>query len=319
MAENEDFVDVEIEDDEEEKGTSSEDSTTAKEVDSDGDSDHDSDESDSEEDERTSTEGDSETDESREAIRERRRQERLEKKQRQREQLEGLRKELQARDTQLAEMRQRLDLIDRRNTGGDLAKIQEAKQKIGQAYNYYKEQVRLGTEAQNGAAVAEATEKMVQLRERMSHLNNVEKAFQRQSQAPAPLDPVMVRNAQDWTSKNRWYDPSGKDADSRIVLTLDNQLAEEGFDPRTQDYWDELSNRVKKYLPHRVNRGNMTSKPKSVVTGSGRETGSQGSKTFRLSADRVKAIKDLGLWDDPEARNKMIKQYRDYDRANEGA
>ena len=40
--------------------------------------------------------------------------------------------------------------------------------------------------------------------------------------------------------------------------------------------------------------------------------------TIRLSPDRVQAIKDAGAWDDVERRNKMIRAYAQYDRANKG-
>lgn len=266
-------------------------------------------------------EGESEgEDDDREAIRERRRQERQDRKQRAREREERLRQELSIRDSQLAEMRQRLDLIERRNTGGDIARLQEAKVKLNQAYNYYKDQIRTGTEAQNGAAVAEATEKLSQVREKLVQVEQYERAIKSQSQAPQPMDPQVQNNARKWTQEHPWYDPTGTDSDSRIVLTIDQTLAEEGFDPRSQDYWNELSKRVKKYLPHRASRDNITRKPRSVVTGSGRDS-PPGKKVFRLSSERVKAIKDMGIWDDPVARNKMIKQYQEYDRTHgdEGA
>mgnify|MGYP000529391869 CR=1 FL=1 len=157
-------------------------------------------------------------------------------------------------------------------------------------------------------------------RTRIEQLDNIEKAYVQRKQQPQPLDPRVASNAKSWVDSNKWYDPQGKDQDSRVVLMLDQTLAEEGFNPATQEYWDELSQRVKKYLPHRVtrvaNRDTITTKQKTVVAGSGRETSSSGSTTFRLSAERVKALKDAGKWDDPVERNRMIKQYRDYDRNN---
>ena len=268
-----------------------------------------------------STDGDGDSDDDdREAIRERRRIERHERKQRAREREDTLRRELSARDAELSQLRGRLDAIERRNTGGELAQIGNAKKKAVEAYEYFKDQIRVGTEAQNGQAVAEATEKLIQTRTRIEQLDNIEKAYVQRKQQPQPLDPRVASNAKSWVDSNKWYDPQGKDQDSRVVLMLDQTLAEEGFNPATQEYWDELSQRVKKYLPHRVtrvaNRDTITTKQKTVVAGSGRETSSSGSTTFRLSAERVKALKDAGKWDDPVERNRMIKQYRDYDRNN---
>ena len=264
---------------------------------------------------------DNHSEEDREAIRERRRQERQDRKNRAKERTDTLRRELAARDSVINEMREKLEVIERRNAGGEIAQLAQAKEKAEQAYRYYKDQIRVGTESANGEAVAEATEKLMQVRSRMEQLNNIEKAYSQRKAQPQPLDPRVANNAKTWTQANAWYDPQGRDQDSRVVLMLDQTLAEEGWNPLTAEYWEELGSRVKKYLPHRANRDNIThtSKQKSVVAGSGRETAPSSGTTFRLSAERVKALKDAGKWDDPAERNKMIKQYRDYDRNNEGA
>ena len=254
------------------------------------------------------------------AIRERRRLERIERKARAREREEAMRRELSSRDAVINQMRAELDEIKRRNTGGELAQLETAKQRIASAYQATKERIRVATEAGNGAEVAEATEQLVQLRERANKIAGIEAAYKRDSNRPQPLDPRVADNAKSWTEKHPWYNPAGKDPDSRIVLTIDSTLAEEGWDPTTPDYWNELDARIKKYLPHRANRGTITPRAKSTVAGSGRETGSgKSTGVFKLSAARVQAIKDLGDWDDPVARNRRIKEYRDYDKANQGA
>jgi hypothetical protein len=50
--------------------------------------------------------------------------------------------------------------------------------------------------------------------------------------------------------------------------------------------------------------------------GSGRES-SPASRPgeFRLSSERVKAIKDAGKWEDQTERQKMIRRYAEYDRS----
>jgi hypothetical protein len=53
------------------------------------------------------------------------------------------------------------------------------------------------------------------------------------------------------------------------------------------------------------------------MTGSGRESAPSGrGNEFRLSPDRVAAIKEMGAWDNLELRSKMIKSYAKYDREN---
>lgn len=258
---------------------------------------------------------DGDTDDEREAIRERRRQERKHRKEAQREREETLRRELASRDSIINELRSKVDVIERRNSGSELAQIENGKKQAAQAYQFFKDQIRIAGEQGNHAAVADATEKMIQSQRKFDELARVENVFKRQQAAPPPLDPRLANHAQEWMTQNKWYDPSGKDQDSEIAMRIDQRLAQEGWDPTTKEYWDELSTRVKKYLPHRVNRdriGNV--KPKSVVIGGEREGGTSGNKTYKLSAERVQALKDAGLWDDTKSRAEAIKRFRDYDK-----
>jgi hypothetical protein len=98
-------------------------------------------------------------------------------------------------------------------------------------------------------------------------------------------------------------------------------MAEEGWNPTSADYWEELDNRLHKYLPHRYTSGTdekpiRNSRPRNVVTSSGRESVSttRGGNTFTLSPDQVRAMKDAGMWDDAEKRAKMIATYAQYAR-----
>lgn len=260
-----------------------------------------------------------ETDAEREAIRARRRLERQNKKQAAREREETLRRELASRDAIINELRSRVDQIDKRNNGSELAQLENAKTRVAQGYNFYKEQIRVATEAGNGAAVAEATERLIQSQRQYDELVNRERMLKSRQAAPQTLDPRMVNQAQSWMTRNSWYDPSAKDQDSEIVLKIDQRLAEEGWDPTTPQYWEELDSRVKKYLPHRVNRGKISNtKPRSVVTGSGRDTSAAGKPgTYKLSAERVQALKDAGMWDDPDQRKEAIKRFREFDKQNQ--
>lgn len=262
------------------------------------------------------------SDEEREAIRERRRKERHNKKQAQREREDTLRRELAARDAVISELRGKVDLIERRNTGSEMAQLENSKKQAVQAYNFFKDQIRIGTESGNGAAVADATEKMFQAQRRLDDLTKFESAFKQKQQAPQPLDPRLVNHAQGWMERNKWYDPTAKDQDSRIAMTLDQQMANEGWNPTTPEYWQELDTRIKKYLPHRASSGKISNnKPRSVVPGSGRESSSSAggaSTSYKLSGDRVQALKDAGIWDDPKQRAEAIKRFREFDKTNQG-
>ena len=78
-----------------------------------------------------------------------------------------------------------------------------------------------------------------------------------------------------------------------------------------------MSERVKKHLPHRSGRGTVSNKPRSIVAGGNKDSGGGSSApTFKLSSERVAALKEAGMWNDPVEREKAIKSFREYDRSN---
>jgi hypothetical protein len=135
---------------------------------------------------------------------------------------------------------------------------------------------------------------------------------------------VIQRNAAGWINRNSWYDPQGRDADSRVAKKMDELMSAQGWDPTDPDYWDELDTRLQKELPHRYNGGNdsdsVVRKPRNSVASSGREASSAYGGTnrtqFVLSPDRVKAMKEAGAWDNPDRKARMIKGFIEFDRQN---
>lgn len=262
--------------------------------------------------------GDTEDDENeREAIRARRREERKHKKEAIREREATMRRELAARDAIINEMRERLNAVERRNQGSEVAQIDNAIQDSANAYNYWKQQIAIGTQTMDGNVVAEATEKMLLAQRKFEELNRVRNGYQQRQQQPTPLDPRLAQHAKGWMEKNKWYNPAGTDIDSKVALAIDTALAEEGWNPTTPQYWEELDSRVKKYLPHRAAQPARATRTNSPVAGSGRDSApAKSSGTYKLAPERVQAIKDAGMWNDPAKRDAMIKSYQDYDRAN---
>jgi hypothetical protein len=160
---------------------------------------------------------------------------------------------------------------------------------------------------------------MVLASRRYEDLNRIKQQTQQAQNQPSPIDPILQNHGRKWMEKNDWYDPNSGDEDSAIALAIDRTLAGEGWNPRTPEYWTELQRRVEKRLPHRGKLGynKLTdSKPRSVVTGSGRESSGSGggSVGYTLSKEHVQAMKDAGVWDDPKKRADMIRRYREADR-----
>lgn len=264
----------------------------------------------------------------REAIRQARREERQLKKQFKRAKTEEDNRLINTLRRQNEQMAERLAVLEKRTAGSDLARLDKAIEDGNLRLQYAKLKIKEATEMADGAALAEANEAWYESRRQVEALEALKKkAVETNDTArhsvPKTPDPLLKRHATKWMERNDWYDPNGRDMDSQVATKIDESLVSEGWDPTTGEYWEELDRRLTKYLPHRYNSGDEDSdrssnrRPRSVVTGSGRE---QANFTkpgeFRLSPERVRAIKEAGKWDNIAERNRLIKKYAEYDRSN---
>jgi len=226
------------------------------------------------------------------------------------------------------ELLERLAVLEKKSHGSDLARLNKAKEDQANRILFAKQKIAEATSTGNGELLTSAQEMWFEARRQYEALDAVMKkatAPQRERTIRAP-DPRLKKFADSWMESNPWYDPNGKDPDSKVALTIDQAMAEEGWNPKTPQYWQELDNRLQKYLPHRYTddtdeKPNRNSRPRNVVTSSGRESASSnviGKNQFALTRDQVQAMKDAGMWDDPEKRAKMIRRYAIEAKQNQG-
>ena len=213
------------------------------------------------------------------------------------------------------ELMERLSVIEHRTHANDIAQIDKAMQDGELRVRYAKMKLAEAVQAQDGEAAAQANEMLLDERQKLESLKNFkQKAVQPQQKANIP-DAGTQRQIAAWMERNSWFDPERKDMDSKIAKQIDEQLHAEGWNPATSDYWDEMDNRLRRYLPHRYNdvheESSSRRKPRSPVTSSGRENASSagGRQSFELTTEQVRAMKDAGFWDDPKKRISMIKRY----------
>jgi hypothetical protein len=219
------------------------------------------------------------------------------------------------------DLMERLAVIERKSYSADLARLDKAIEDEELRLSYATAKMREATDSANGQAFTQAQQMWYDSKRKVEAMQSFkEKAVQSGDQDRGAANPSLVRNANKWMESNSWYDPNGGDEDSQIAKVIDTKLAQEGYDPASADYWEELDNRLQKRLPHLYNQRSSESsrsRPRSVVTGSGREGGrASGGNSFVLAPEQVRAMKDAGFWDDPVKRAKMIKRYASEARIN---
>jgi hypothetical protein len=228
-------------------------------------------------------------------------------------------------ERQNQQLLERLSVLERKSHGSDLARLDKAIEDQDNRILFAKQKMAEATKTGNGELATSAQEMWFEARRQAEALANLKKravAPQNPRTIQAP-DPQLQRHANNWMANNTWYDPNGKDPDSRRALNEDSILAEEGYDPKTAEYWEELDRRLQRVVPHRYTEDaneRPRSRPRSAVTSSGREFASNNGKgnSFTLSPDQVRAMKDAGMWDDAEKRAKMIRRYALEARNNNG-
>lgn len=263
----------------------------------------------------------------REAIRQARREERQLKKQLHKEKTRESRHLINALRKQNQELAERLALVEKRTSGAEIAQVNKAIEDAGVQVEFAKLKMAEALSSQNGAEHARAQEAWFEARKKLEALQNMKETVAKQAQNPKQgiPDPIVQKMAAEWLDRNPWYDPQGKNIESTIAQKIDKQLTDEGFDPATDEYWDELDARVQKYVsPAQVSSYNAqnsrTERRRSTMTSSGRDSmPSARPGEFVLSADRVNAIKEAGMWDNPKLRQKAIDRYRAWDKENRNA
>ena len=292
-----------------------------------------------EEDERLA--GDQDEDDGDDDKRVRRRQENKTRRQRQKEARERTERELNFLRSRNEELETRFSRFeqetDARIAGSEIHSIDQGINKAKSDLALANQVIAQAADQNDGKNLAEALDHRDAIRDNLRELEQAKDYLATpMNRQPPPqareLDPRHVAHAQQFMIDNDWWDPQGRDQDSQAVLQIDRGLVQEGFDPTTKDYWDELRARTEEALPTRFDsrtgnrggdegrgqgQGNGQAAPRnrgpSFRTG-GRERPLKKNEVY-ISAERKEAMIEAGVWEDPVLRNKYLKSYADYDAA----
>ena len=171
-------------------------------------------------------------------------------------------------DTQLERAKARLKQAHEENDTDNLIAAQE-------------ELAKLSVEAESLTRIQkEREEKQIE--------NEATQLQSQEMQTPPPPDP----KAQEWAARNKWF---GDDvAMTSSAFAFHRQLVEEqGIDPATDKYYEELDGRIKDAFPHKFEQAN---KPvQAVAGGSVGATTVNKSKKIKLTSSQVAIAKKLGV------------------------
>ena len=286
----------------------------------------DSDDDNQDEDQGSDENDDEETDDERAKIREARREERRLKKELAKQREASSKHKISALEKRNEDLARRLAAVENTAASYQFAQIDKALEDEATRVEYAKMKMLQAAQSNDAAGQIEYLEQLTEAKQRLQQVQyykkqQLEAAKSPKQNVPSQMSNEVQQNATRWLKKNSWFDPQARDTDSRIAKVVDQELAADGWDPTDSEYWDELDSRLSSRLPHRYTaKGGNNKRSAAGPTASSRVANTTSAKpgTITLSRERVQAIKDAGSWDDVEKRNKMIRAYASYDRANKG-
>jgi len=109
-----------------------------------------------------------------------------------------------------------------------------------------------------------------------------------------PSEPAPDPKAEDWASRNTWF---GQDrAMTYTAFEIHKDLVNEGFDPKSDEYYEEVDKRIKVDFPHKFGTSSPSQSTTPVQTvASAQRSVKPGRKQVRLTSSQVAIAKKLGV------------------------
>jgi hypothetical protein len=277
-------------------------------------------------------------DESRTEYNRRRRQMRRERRLRSREED---REENRALRQTVINLHTRLQELESGRDGDDLGRVRRAISGARATIQRAKDMIKKGTAEADGDLAANGTDLLTQATQDLAQFEIAEREMaekvtkreaarkapprddvddgrgdDRQGREDAPRNdaphPNVAKNFGIFCKRNPWFKMDGGDEQSRLAFELDAEVKADGYDPRSKEYWEELQDRVDEM--RRSTKRKASTPPTGSRTGDPRPRDGEGDGDYTLSAERIQAMKDAGLWDDPKVRKRVKESYKRYDK-----
>ena len=169
--------------------------------------------------------------------------------------------------------------------GQDASKIMEANDKLTQLA-VEKEKARL--EMTNREEKKKAEE------EKSKQQQNVQ--AEPQTAETSQTAPQITPRAKKWAEENTWF--GNDEVMTNAAITIHNNISQEGIEVDSDEYYNEVNSRLKRYFPESFDNTNdepkkETPKPVQTVASAGRSQ--QGRRTVKLTKSQVAIAKRLNV------------------------
>jgi hypothetical protein len=159
-------------------------------------------------------------------------------------------------------------------------------------------------EANDATQIMEANDKLTQLElanrekqkkeeETKTTTNNVQAEPQT---TESSQQPQITPKAKKWAEENKWF--GNDEVMTNAAITIHNNISQEGIEVDSDEYYNEVNSRLRKYFPESFDNTTdepkkETPKPVQTVASAGRSQ--QGRRTVKLTKSQVAIAKRLGV------------------------
>lgn len=240
---------------------------------------------------------------------------------------------IERQDQEIAELRAQVNNTARKVSDQDLQQIRTRASTLQATIDDAKSLMAEAISKQDGEAHGKALdirdEALLELNDIKRWAADYDRRQKEQAKAPAkatPLPHAVARHVDKFKQDHPWWDQTGADEDSRIVIEIDKKVNRLGLDNTSDEYWAEVRKRVKRALPERFEDDDDDDEPapqpkrRAPPTGNGRSNaGNPARKQVMVTPERRKAMEEAGIWDDPKKRNEQLRYYAKYDQDHKDA
>jgi len=168
----------------------------------------------------------------------------------------------------------------------DASKIMEANDKLTQL-SVEKEKARL--------EIANREEQKKQEEEQNKQQQNVQADTSNTAESSQSA-PQITPKAKKWAEDNPWF--GNDEVMTNAAITIHNNISQEGIEVDSEEYYNEVNSRLKKYFPESFDDTKdepKKEKPKPVQTVASAGRSQQGRRTVKLTKSQVAIAKRLGV------------------------
>lgn len=212
-------------------------------------------------------------------------------------------------------IQKKFDLSIKKLNSTDDQYLKELDARVDAQREQVKVALQSAIESQDASKIMEANDRLTQLavekeKARLEMMNreeqkktDEEKSKQQQYVQAEPQtaessqpEPQITPKAKKWAEKNKWF--GNDEVMTNAAITIHNNISQEGIEVDSDEYYNEVNSRLKRYFPDSFDKTDDEPKketPKPVQTVASASRSQQGRRTVKLTKSQVAIAKRLNV------------------------